>query len=85
MDDRQDKRLDRIEDKVDAISNKLQDTNVILAAQHESLKQHMRRTQLLEEAVKPIERHVSRVEGALKLLGVLATIAAVVQLIRMVV
>lgn len=76
-----DKRLDRIEDKVDTISDKLGATNEILAAQHESLKQHMRRSDLLEEAIKPLQKHVSMVDGALKLIGLLAAMAAIAELL----
>lgn len=78
MDDR---RLDRIEDKVDSISDKLGATNEILAAQHESLKQHMRRSDLLEQAMKPLQKHVAMVDGALKLIGLLAAVAAIVELL----
>ena len=76
-----DKRLDRIENKVDSISNKLGATNEILAAQHESLKQHMRRSDLLEESIRPLQKHVSMMDAGFKLLGIAATMAAIVELI----
>lgn len=77
-----DKRIERIEIKLDAISDKLGDTNVILAAQHESLKQHMRRSDALERSIEPLKKHVNRVDGALRLLGLLAAIAAIVECIK---
>ncbi len=77
------RRIERIEAKVDDISEKLCETNVILGAQHESLKLHMKRSDLLEEAMKPLQRHVAMVDGALRLLGILATIVAIVGVIRM--
>lgn len=64
-------RLVRIEDKLDQVSDKLHAVDITLAAQHVSLEDHIRRTELLEEEVRPIKRHVDRVNGALKLLGVL--------------
>lgn len=73
-----DQRIARIEDKVDDVQRTVGSINVTLAAQHESLKEHMRRTQLLEDAVGPITKHVSHVEGGLKLLGVLTVLVGVI-------
>ena len=73
--------LKRIEDKIDKIDDKIGSIDVTLAAQHVSLKDHIRRTQLLEEGFKPIQAHVSRVEGALKFIGALATLAAIAEAI----
>lgn len=76
-----DKRLDRIEGKVDTIVDKLNDTNIILAEQHVSLKEHMRRTALLEKAVEPLQKHVSMFNGALKLIGLVAALAAIAEVL----
>lgn len=47
-------RLDRIEDKIDKLGERLNSIDVTLAAQHVSLEHHIRRTEILEEVVKPI-------------------------------
>ncbi len=63
--------------KIDKIFDRLSSIDVTLAAQHESLKDHIRRTEILEEAFEPVKNHVSMVNGALKfiaLCGILATI-----------
>lgn len=78
-----DRRIERIEVKIDDISEKLADTNVILAQQHESLKLHMKRSDMLERAMKPLQRHVSMVDGVLRFIGVLAAIAAIVEAVRL--
>lgn len=65
-----DKRLDKIEK--------------VLVAQEVNLKEHMRRSDNLEKLIniineneiKPLRKHVSMVEGALKLLGVLSILAS---------
>lgn len=75
-----DKRLERIEKKVDDISEHLSSIDVTLGAQHISLKEHVRRTNLLEQKLHPVEVHVNRVEGALKLITLAAAIAAIVEL-----
>lgn len=77
-----DHRFDKIEEKIDKISDKQTEMAIILAAQHESLKQHMRRTDLLEKAIEPIKRHVSMVNGGLKLLGFIAIILELMKVLR---
>jgi hypothetical protein len=75
-----DKRLERIEDKIDKLSDKLADTNVILGKQHVSLSEHIRRTNLLEKQMAPIATHVNYVQGALKLLLASSAIVGAIEL-----
>ena len=56
-------------DKIDTIQKDIGQIKIILAEQHISLKEHIRRTELLETALKPIEKHVAMTQGALKLIG----------------
>jgi len=78
-----DKRLDRIEDKVDTIVDKIGSIDATLAAQHVSLKEHIRRTALLEAEIKPVKRHVDMVNGALKLLGLISLLLGIYEAFRM--
>lgn len=48
------------------------------AAIKEDLRHHIKRTDKLEEALRPIDRHVAHVEGVFKLLGVLALLGTIV-------
>ncbi len=57
-----DHRLDRIEDKIDKIGDKIGAIDITLVAQHESLKHHIRRTEILEEIVKPIQPMLSLIK-----------------------
>lgn len=70
-------RLGRIEDKIDRVSDRLSEQNSILAAQHAALEHHIKRTDLLEEQIKPNTRHVVMVTGVLKAVGLLATITGI--------
>jgi hypothetical protein len=54
-----DKKLDRIETKIDKLDSRLDSVDVTLAKQHESLKDHIRRTELLEQEIKPVAKHVA--------------------------
>lgn len=72
------KRLDRVEGKIDLMTDRLGSIDTTLAAQHEVLKEHIRRTEILEEDVKPIKAHVAMISGVLKFIGLLVPIAALI-------
>jgi hypothetical protein len=74
-----DDRIIRIENKIDSVKETLSDINVTLAAQHESLKDHIRRTELLESTVEPLKKHVAAVSGALRLLGLVVGAFAIME------
>lgn len=80
-----DQRLERIENKLDKFGDHLAAIDVTLAAQHVSLETHIKRTELLEQEVKPIQKHVDMVNGALKLIGILAMIAAIIEAVYLLV
>ena len=80
-----DDRLLRIENKLDKIEESCDHINVTLAAQHVSLKEHMRRTSLLEQKIGPLEKTAtiarSHVKLVLKLGAALTAIAGIVGVI----
>lgn len=77
--------MQRIEEKIDALGEKLttkiSSIDATLAAQHVSLKDHIRRTEILEDDIAPIKKHVAMVHGALKLLGTIAVAATAIEAI----
>lgn len=77
-----DQKLIRIEDKIDGIHDKISAIDTTLAAQHESLKHHIKRTDMLEAELKPIRKHVDMVSGALKFIGIIAALVAIIEFIR---
>jgi hypothetical protein len=81
-------QLDRIEQKVDKQDTKLDKlqedvsnvrTNV--AINTADLLTHIRRTQLLEEIVLPMQTKWAMFEGGLKLVGIVAMLAGIVDVI----
>ena len=74
-----DNRLARIEDKLDKVVEKIGSIDVTMARNTEQLAEHMRRTELLEEEVKPISTHVANLKGVTKLLAILALLAGVIE------
>lgn len=76
MDDR---TANRIEDKIDSIMEQISEINSTLAAQHVSLEIHIKRTNILEEKILPIEERNSQLNGIIKLGGLIVgalTVAA---------
>lgn len=73
--------MQRIADKLDKIDDRLNSIDKTLAAQHVSIEEHIRRTNLLENDLKPVKRHVTMVEGVLKFLGALAMVAGLIEVI----
>lgn len=74
------KSLERLDTSVDTIS-------ITLAVQAEQLKTHIRRTELLEAALKPVQEHVNRVNALILLLGglfaVLGAVKTVIEIIKL--
>lgn len=60
----------KIFEKLEDLDTRLDNMNVNLAEYNIQLKEHMRRTELLEEELKPVTRHVNMMHGAGKLLGI---------------
>lgn len=81
-------RLDRLEEKLDEkldkIDTKLSSIDVTLAKQASQLEHHIYRTDLaeqhlkkLEEEFRPVKAHVERLNGVLKFIGLLSTLAGI--------
>lgn len=63
-------------DKLDRIEQKLHEIDKTLSRNTDSLEYHVARTDALEDKLKPIQSHVLRVEGAVKLVVAIVAIAA---------
>ena len=72
-------------DELTHIREAIQSIDRTLAVQAQQLTEHMRRTELAEKAIaqvntdiQPIRRHVHHMEGALKFLGLLSVVVAII-------
>ena len=70
-------KLDKIDERIDRV-------DVTLVKQEVNLKEHMRRTELLEsqhenlkDALVPVNAHIHQIKGAGKLIGILSAAVAV--------
>lgn len=75
-----DKRIERIETKIDDIGDTLGEVNVTLGKQHESLKAHMRRTAILEQTIIPLQKRANMIEGVILAITLAAAIAEIIHL-----
>ena len=69
----------RIEDKLDRVVENINSINVTLGKQSVILEEHVKRTNLLEAKIEPIEKHVAMVHGALKFIGIVGVFIAVIE------
>ena len=77
-----------IDNRLDKIQDDLTDIKVTLARNTDSLEHHIERTDSLQTIVEYVQRHVHKVEGAMKLLGVISLVVGIstgiYQLIRLI-
>lgn len=73
-----------IRSKVEKSDERLDSIDITLVRQEANLQEHMKRSDLLERRaerietdIKPLEKHMLMVNGALKFLGIFGTIVAI--------
>ena len=71
----------RIEKKIDQIQESIKNIEVTLAVNTASLQTHIKRTDLLEEKLEPVEKHVERINGILKFIGFIGIVAGIVKVV----
>lgn len=74
--------IEKVLEKLDKIAEDIAEIKVMDAIQNEQLREHMRRSDLLEKRVEqvdakvePIEAHVHQVSGMIKLVAGIAAVA----------
>jgi chromosome segregation ATPase len=80
-----DTKLDKIESRLEKIEDSLSSIDKTLVKQHGELEKHIMRTEIneqmmqaLHEEFKPVRKHISMLEGALKFVGIVATVVTIV-------
>lgn len=64
------------------IDDRLDDMLSVQIKQQASLDEHIRRTELLEAQMTPVQKHVHMVQGVGAFLGILALIATIVAVFK---
>tara|TARA_R100001143_G_C3324845_1_gene116549 strand:+ start:200 stop:451 length:252 start_codon:yes stop_codon:yes gene_type:complete len=70
--------LEKINQKLDRIDQRIDSVDKSLAVYNTELKFHIKRTDMLEEEIKPIKSSLIKAQGALCFIGIIATIISVV-------
>ena len=65
--------MDKIEEKLDKIDRRIDNIDKHLAVYNTQLKFHIKRTDMLEEEIKPLKAGVIKAQGAMMFVGVFAT------------
>lgn len=69
----------RLEDKLDKVVDKIGNIDVILGKQSVILEEHVKRTNLLELKLAPVEKHVAMINGTFKFLGLVAIFIGIIE------
>lgn len=84
MDNRNELLLDLVQEvrqDVKALDSHLSGIDKTLALQHEQLATHIMRTNLLQEEMKKVNRHIGMVEGGIKVIGSVSIVLGILELI----
>lgn len=68
-----------VDSKIDKIQEDIGEIKTHLAVYNSLLETHIKRTELLEKRLEPIEAHVGMSKGIIKLIGILAALAAIAE------
>ena len=69
--------MNKIEEKLDRIDRRIDSIDKHLAVYNTQLKFHIKRTDMLEEEIKPLKAGVIKAQGAMMFVGVLATVISI--------
>lgn len=69
-------------DMLKDLDKRVDSIDITLARQEVSLAEHIRRTNILEEKLEPVEKHVTMLNGVMKFLGISALIAGIYSSIK---
>jgi chromosome segregation ATPase len=79
------KLLEKLDEKLDKVEERLNNIDITLAKNTQSLDEHIRRTELAEEAIviikdelKPIQKHVTQVHTILQAIGFISILVSIV-------
>ncbi len=71
-------RFDKLDQQLEKLDSRLDNIDVTLARQNVSLETHIKRTELLEEALVPLKAHMNQIMGAGKLIGIVALLTTII-------
>lgn len=71
-------KFDKLDERLESFEKAQAEANIIAAKQEVNLEQHMKRTEMLESRMEPVERHINILNGALKAIGAGAVVVSLI-------
>ena len=71
------KELDKIDRKLEKIDERIDSIDKHLAVYNSQLRFHIKRTDMLEEELKPLKSSLIKAQGAIMFIGLLSTVVSV--------
>ena len=71
-------KFDKLDERLESFEKAQAEANIIAAKQEVNLEQHMKRTEMLESRMEPVERHINILNGALKAIGAGAVVLSLI-------
>lgn len=69
----------RVEDKLDKVADDISQINATLVGQAADIRYHIKRTDMLEAKIQPIEKHIIMFNGVLKFIGAIALFIGIIE------
>lgn len=70
---------EKLEAKIDKIMDRISSIDATLAKQEVTLAYHIKRTDLLEKQVEPVQKHTNELKGIVTMLKILALLATIIE------
>ena len=71
-------KFDKLDERLESIEKAQAEANINAAKQEVNLELHMKRTEMLESRMEPVERHINILNGALKAIGAGAVVVSLI-------
>ena len=71
-------KFDKLDERLESFEKAQAEANIIAAKQEVNLEQHIKRTEMLESRMEPVERHINILNGALKAIGAGAVVVSLI-------
>ena len=70
--------MDDVKKELKEIQKSINNIDITLARQNVSLEEHMRRTELLENKIDPLQAQINQALGAVKFLTIISVVVGVI-------
>lgn len=74
--------MNYIHDLLVKLDSRIDDLTLISARHDENLKEHMRRTEILESELRPVKTHINMVQGVGAFIATLALLATIYMVVK---